>query len=183
MIHHHHLAQYLICGKTRGGPAMYFWLNQWGVNENLGVEGTRGVLNPRQIEPWSYCPFYIDIFFPEYINYCFSASRISLFRIILGDFDYEAFQQTDPIFAPIFYFWDVFFIFFVFFVFFNVFLAIILDAYSHVKMKTVKDSKGMEFSDYLSKVSAPNLLWGILKAWSSLTVSKVSAPNLLWGEY
>ena len=30
--------QYSISGKTKGGSAMYFWLNQWGVNENLGVE-------------------------------------------------------------------------------------------------------------------------------------------------
>ena len=30
------------------GSAMYFWLNQWGVNENLGrLRGTRGGLNPQ----------------------------------------------------------------------------------------------------------------------------------------
>ena len=42
----------------------------------------------------------------------------------------------------------------------------------------------MEFSDYLFKVSAPNLLWGDIKGMEfSDYLSQVSAPNLLWGEY
>ena len=28
----------LICGETRGGSAMYFWLNQWGSMKTWGVE-------------------------------------------------------------------------------------------------------------------------------------------------
>ena len=46
-------SQFSICGETREGVSNVFLTKLVGVNENLGVEGTRGGLNqpPRQIEP------------------------------------------------------------------------------------------------------------------------------------
>ena len=38
--------QYSICGKTRGGSAMYFWLNQWGSWKLGGWEAPEGVKPP-----------------------------------------------------------------------------------------------------------------------------------------
>ena len=49
-----HVSQYSICGKTRGGSAMYFYyfgLNQWGVNENLRGEGFERHQRGRGIPP------------------------------------------------------------------------------------------------------------------------------------
>ena len=52
------LWQYSICGKTRRGSAMYFWLNQWGVNVDLEGWRNRRVVKqtplPRQIKPWLF---------------------------------------------------------------------------------------------------------------------------------
>nr|KAF6481498.1 polycystin 2 like 2, transient receptor potential cation channel [Molossus molossus] len=52
------------------------------------------------------------------------------FRIVLGDFNFAAIQQDNPVLGPIYF---ITFIFFVFFVLLNIFLAIINYTYSEVK--------------------------------------------------
>ena len=54
----------------------------------------------------------------------------TLFRTILGDFNFTVIEQADWIFGPIYF---LSYIFFVFFVLLNVFLAIINDTYGEVK--------------------------------------------------
>ncbi|NXK25723.1 PK2L2 protein, partial [Arenaria interpres] len=52
------------------------------------------------------------------------------FRIVLGDFNFQAIEDANRILGPIYF---ITFVFFVFFVLLNVFLAIINDTYSEVK--------------------------------------------------
>ncbi|NXU58143.1 PK2L2 protein, partial [Turnix velox] len=52
------------------------------------------------------------------------------FRIVLGDFNFEAIEAADRILGPIYF---ITFVFFVFFILLNMFLAIINDTYSEVK--------------------------------------------------
>ncbi|NXY86335.1 PK2L2 protein, partial [Alcedo cyanopectus] len=52
------------------------------------------------------------------------------FRIVLGDFNFEAIEAADRVLGPIYF---VTFVFFVFFILLNMFLAIINDTYSAVK--------------------------------------------------
>lgn len=60
----------------------------------------------------------------------FGDTIFTLFRIILGDFDFYALQQSHPVFGPIYF---VTYVFVVFFILVNVFLAIINDSYINVK--------------------------------------------------
>ncbi|NXU75077.1 PK2L2 protein, partial [Oreotrochilus melanogaster] len=52
------------------------------------------------------------------------------FRIVLGDFEFEAIETVNRILGPLYF---ITFVFFVFFLLLNMFLAIINDAYSEVK--------------------------------------------------
>ncbi|KAM9373275.1 polycystin-2-like protein 2 [Phaethornis superciliosus] len=52
------------------------------------------------------------------------------FRIVLGDFEFEAIETVNKILGPLYF---ITFVFFVFFLLLNMFLAIINDAYSEVK--------------------------------------------------
>nr|KAF6481501.1 polycystin 2 like 2, transient receptor potential cation channel [Molossus molossus] len=60
----------------------------------------------------------------------FCIIRFAQFRIVLGDFNFAAIQQDNPVLGPIYF---ITFIFFVFFVLLNIFLAIINYTYSEVK--------------------------------------------------
>lgn len=60
----------------------------------------------------------------------------TLFRIILGDFDFAALQAANRLWGPIYF---VAYIFFVFFVLLNMFLAIINDTYAEVKEEMDED--------------------------------------------
>nr|KAF6481499.1 polycystin 2 like 2, transient receptor potential cation channel [Molossus molossus] len=60
----------------------------------------------------------------------FQNSIFAQFRIVLGDFNFAAIQQDNPVLGPIYF---ITFIFFVFFVLLNIFLAIINYTYSEVK--------------------------------------------------
>ncbi|KAF6082518.1 polycystin 2 like 2, transient receptor potential cation channel [Phyllostomus discolor] len=57
-------------------------------------------------------------------------SIFAQFRIVLGDFNFAGIQQASPVLGPIYF---ITFIFFVFFILLNMFLAIIIYAYSEVK--------------------------------------------------
>uniref|UniRef100_A0A0R3W376 PKD_channel domain-containing protein n=1 Tax=Taenia asiatica TaxID=60517 RepID=A0A0R3W376_TAEAS len=60
----------------------------------------------------------------------FATALLTLFRIILGDFDFQALQEAQSFFGPLYF---LVYIFFVFFVLINMFIAIINDTYLEVK--------------------------------------------------
>ena len=59
--------QYLIRGKTRGGSAMYFWLNQWGSMKTWGLRGTRGV---KPLTNRALCLYLHSVCFTFCLFYC-----------------------------------------------------------------------------------------------------------------
>ncbi|XP_005098717.1 polycystic kidney disease 2-like 1 protein [Aplysia californica] len=82
-------------------------------------------------------------------DFCtFMNSFFTLFRIILGDFDFHQLEQANRILGPIFF---MLFVFFVFFVLINMFLAIINDTYSEVKSDMAKQTDVFIMSDYLKQ--------------------------------
>ncbi|XP_048362000.1 polycystic kidney disease 2-like 1 protein isoform X2 [Sphaerodactylus townsendi] len=70
------------------------------------------------------------------------------FRIILGDFDYNAIDNANRILGPIYF---VTYVFFVFFVLLNMFLAIINDTYSEVKEELSNQKDELQLSDILKQ--------------------------------
>jgi hypothetical protein len=77
----------------------------------------------------------------------FEDSVFTLFRIILGDFDFYALKQSHRVFGPIYF---ITYVFFVFFILINVFLAIINDSYTKVKEDLDRGEKSFEVAEYLS---------------------------------
>ena len=69
----------------------------------------------------------------------------TLFRTILGDFNFVAIEQADPLFGPIYF---LSYIFFVFFVLLNMFLAIINDTYGEVKAELKRAKPSFQLSDF-----------------------------------
>ncbi|CAF2744244.1 unnamed protein product [Rotaria sp. Silwood2] len=78
----------------------------------------------------------------------FAISIFTLFRIILGDFDFNAILTAHRILGPIFF---LTYVFFVFFVLLNMFLAIINDTYSEVKSDMTTQKSEFELGDYFKK--------------------------------
>ncbi|CAF0734186.1 unnamed protein product [Rotaria sordida] len=78
----------------------------------------------------------------------FAISIFTLFRIILGDFDFNAILEAHRILGPIFF---LTYVFFVFFVLLNMFLAIINDTYSEVKSDMSTQKSEFELGDYFKK--------------------------------
>ncbi|XP_023598983.1 polycystic kidney disease 2-like 1 protein isoform X4 [Myotis lucifugus] len=70
------------------------------------------------------------------------------FRIILGDFDYNAIDNANRILGPAYF---VTYVFFVFFVLLNMFLAIINDTYSEVKEELAGQKDELQISDFLKQ--------------------------------
>ncbi|XP_045363341.2 polycystin-2-like protein 1 isoform X2 [Camelus bactrianus] len=70
------------------------------------------------------------------------------FRIILGDFDYNAIDNANRILGPAYF---VTYVFFVFFVLLNMFLAIINDTYSEVKEELAGQKEELQLSDLLKQ--------------------------------
>ncbi|KAI5932542.1 Polycystic kidney disease 2-like 1 protein [Manis javanica] len=77
-----------------------------------------------------------------------SATSSMCFRIILGDFDYNAIDNANCILGPAYF---VTYIFFVFFVLLNMFLAIINDTYSEVKEELAGQKDELQLSDLLKQ--------------------------------
>jgi len=73
----------------------------------------------------------------------------TLFRIILGDFNFQALQQANRVLGPAYF---ILYVFFVFFILLNMFLAIINDTYSEVKADISTQKSEFEMSDYLKQV-------------------------------
>lgn len=93
----------------------------------------------------------------------FHVSSFTLFRIILGDFDFHQLEAANRYLGPIFF---MLFVFFVFFVLINMFLAIINDTYSEVKGDMANQKNEFEMTDYFKRVSTsmeychlPNTCW------------------------
>jgi len=78
----------------------------------------------------------------------FQNAFFTLFRIILGDFDFNQLESANRILGPIFF---MLFVFFVFFVLINMFLAIINDTYSEVKSDMANMKNEFEIADYFKK--------------------------------
>jgi len=79
---------------------------------------------------------------------CFNS--FTLFRLILGDFDFQALQQANRVLGPAFF---CLYIFFVFFILLNMFLAIINDTYADVKSDLSEQQNEFEMGDFFRKVS------------------------------
>jgi len=78
-----------------------------------------------------------------------SIFSFTLFRIILGDFNFQALQQANRILGPAYF---IVYVFFVFFVLLNMFLAIINDTYSEVKAELAEQENEFEMGDYFKEV-------------------------------
>jgi len=74
----------------------------------------------------------------------------TLFRLILGDFNFQALQQANRVLGPAFF---CLYIFFVFFILLNMFLAIINDTYADVKSDLADQQNEFEMGDFFRKVS------------------------------
>jgi polycystin 2 len=75
-------------------------------------------------------------------------SIFTLFRIILGDFNFKEIEDANRILGPIFF---ITYVFFVFFVLINMFLAIINDTYAEVKADLESKESEFEIGDYFKK--------------------------------
>jgi len=80
---------------------------------------------------------------------CNAFHSFTLFRIILGDFDFQALQQANRVLGPAYF---ILYVFFVFFVLLNMFLAIINDTYSEVKADLATQKNEFEMGDYFREV-------------------------------
>lgn len=78
----------------------------------------------------------------------FERSIYTLFRIILGDFDFESLETANRILGPIFF---LTYVFFVFFVLLNMFIAIINDTYGEIKEELANSKSEIEIGAYLKK--------------------------------
>jgi polycystin 2 len=72
----------------------------------------------------------------------------TLFRIILGDFNFHELEQANRILGPAYF---ILYVFFVFFVLLNMFLAIINDTYSEVKEEISNQKNEFEMGDYFKQ--------------------------------
>ena len=78
--------------------------------------------------------------FNHFVNACYT-----LFRTILGDFNFVVIEQADTLFGPIYF---LSYIFFVFFVLLNMFLAIINDTYGEVKADLKRQKPAFQLGDF-----------------------------------
>ncbi|XP_067092732.1 polycystin-2-like protein 1 [Osmerus mordax] len=77
------------------------------------------------------------------------------FRIILGDFDYDAIERANRVLGPIYF---VTYVFFVFFVLLNMFLAIINDTYSEVKEELSSQKDELQITDIIKQSYAKTFM-------------------------
>nr|XP_046257929.1 polycystic kidney disease 2-like 1 protein [Scatophagus argus] len=78
----------------------------------------------------------------------FSKCIFTQFRIILGDFNYDAIDRANRILGPIYF---VTYVFFVFFVLLNMFLAIINDTYTEVKEELSSQKDELQITDIIKQ--------------------------------
>lgn len=75
----------------------------------------------------------------------------TLFKIILGDFDFNAMQSTNRVLGPIYF---LSYVFCVFFFLMNMFLAIISDTYSEVKADLSVSDRRFPVSEYIDSLKS-----------------------------
>uniref|UniRef100_A0A9J8A385 Polycystic kidney disease 2-like 1 n=1 Tax=Cyprinus carpio carpio TaxID=630221 RepID=A0A9J8A385_CYPCA len=78
----------------------------------------------------------------------FNKCIFTQFRIILGDFNYDAIDTANRVLGPIYFFS---YVFFVFFVLLNMFLAIINDTYSEVKSELASQKDEFQIADLIKQ--------------------------------
>lgn len=78
----------------------------------------------------------------------FPSAIFTLFRIILGDFNFHELEAANRVLGPAYF---ILYVFFVFFVLLNMFLAIINDTYSEVKADVSNQQNEFEVGDYFKK--------------------------------
>lgn len=78
----------------------------------------------------------------------FTNTFFTLFRIILGDFDFTSLESASRYLGPIYF---LTYVFFVFFVLLNMFLAIINDTYSDVKSDIADQKSDFELGQYFKR--------------------------------
>ncbi|RNA09297.1 polycystic kidney disease 2-like 1 [Brachionus plicatilis] len=83
-------------------------------------------------------------FLSDYQN--FFKTLFTLFRIILGDFDFKTLRANSPILGPIYF---ISFVFLGFFILLNMFMAIINQSYTEVKEEMAEQQPEFMLSDYL----------------------------------
>jgi polycystin 2 len=118
---------------------------------------------------FAYAQFGYLVFGPTTFGFhTFPDSLYSLFRIILGDFDFYGLIRANRVVGPIFF---VTYVFVVFFILVNVFLAIINDSYIDAKadMDDNPDEAHKEIADYLYSVFA--------NIWATITFKKYRKRN------
>ncbi|XP_047124812.1 polycystin-2 isoform X1 [Hydra vulgaris] len=93
---------------------------------------------------WGYLIFGTQV--QDFSTYL--SSIFTLFRIILGDFDFGAMENASRYLGPIFF---ITYVFFVFFVLINMFLAIINDTYAEVKSDLAEQQDEFQVGDYFKK--------------------------------
>jgi hypothetical protein len=99
----------------------------------------------------AYAQFGYLVFGPTTFGFhTFGDSIYSLFRIILGDFDFYALIRADRVIGPIYF---VSYVFVVFFILINVFLAVINDSYVEVKAEMEDSEYENEISKYISNTA------------------------------
>ncbi|XP_034040309.1 polycystic kidney disease 2-like 1 protein [Thalassophryne amazonica] len=89
------------------------------------------------------------------------------FRIILGDFDYDAIDRANRVLGPIYF---VTYVFFVFFVLLNMFLAIINDTYSEVKEELSSQKDELHITDIIKQ--------SYMKTFMKLKLKKEKISNV-----
>lgn len=77
------------------------------------------------------------------------SDRLTLFRIILGDFDFHELESAHRVLGPVYF---IFYVFFVFFVLLNMFLAIINDTYAEVKAELADAKNEFEMGEFFKQV-------------------------------
>jgi len=97
----------------------------------------------------------------------FGKSIMSLFRALLGDFDYPSLEDADPVVGPILF---TIFIFLVLFVLLNMFIAILTEAYEKAKVEVFGDAVhereecwegAVPFLEYLKRAIAYGVRWAV----------------------
>ncbi|VDN11951.1 unnamed protein product [Dibothriocephalus latus] len=73
---------------------------------------------------------------------------LTLFRIILGDFDFQALHEANRVLGPLYF---LVYIFFVFFVLINMFIAIINDTYLDVKSNLLNQPSEVQMKTFFKK--------------------------------
>ena len=76
--------------------------------------------------------------------------RFTLFRIVLGDFNFQDLEKANRVLGPIYF---IMYVFFVFFVLLNMFLAIINDTYTEVKSDIGMKDGEFNMTDYFKQVN------------------------------